>query len=120
MTKAMDYFDLARRPRLARARRSPDVQARFLVLSFTSDWLFPPYQPKEIVAALRATRKQVSYAEIESPYGHDAFLLEPEKMEGIIGAFLSSGARHVRAAQTARGMSGNATARRSARCLRAA
>jgi len=63
------------------------------VLAFSSDWLHPPYQLKEIVGALRATHKHVSYYEVESHYGHDAFLLEREKMEGIIGAFLASGAR---------------------------
>ena len=92
ITRALDYFDLTRRHgTLVRAFR--DVTARFLVLGFSSDWLHPPYQLKEIVSALRATHKHVSYYEVESHYGHDAFLLEREKMEGIIGAFLTSGAR---------------------------
>ncbi len=92
VTRALDYFDLTRtHDNLARAFR--DVKARFLVLSFGSDWLHPPYQLKEIVSALHATYKHVSYFEVESPYGHDAFLLEREKMEGIVGAFLASGAR---------------------------
>jgi homoserine O-acetyltransferase len=92
ITRALDYFDLTRRHgSLVQAFR--DVTARFLVLGFSSDWLHPPYQLKEIVSALRATHKHVSYYEVESHYGHDAFLLEREKMEGIIGAFLSSGAR---------------------------
>ena len=69
-----------------------DVQARFLVMGFSSDWLHPPYQLKEIANALRATHKHVSYYEVESHYGHDAFLLEREKMEGVIAAFLASGA----------------------------
>jgi len=92
ITRALDYFDLARaHDSLTTAFR--DVKARFLVLAFSSDWLHPPYQLKEIVSALRATHKHVSYYEVESHYGHDAFLLEREKMEGIIGAFLASGAR---------------------------
>ena len=92
ITRAIDYFDLTRRHgSLVQAFR--DVTARFLVLGFSSDWLHPPYQLKEIVSALRATQKHVSYYEVESHYGHDAFLLEREKMEGIIGAFLASGAR---------------------------
>jgi len=92
ITRALDYFDLTRRHgSLVQAFR--DVTARFLVLAFSSDWLHPPYQLKEIVTALRATHKHVSYYEVESHYGHDAFLLEREKMEGIIGAFLASGAR---------------------------
>jgi homoserine O-acetyltransferase/O-succinyltransferase len=92
ITRALDYFDLMRQhASLVEAFR--DVRARFLVLAFSSDWLHPPYQLKEIVSALRATHKHVSYYEVESHYGHDAFLLEREKMEGIIGAFLASGAR---------------------------
>jgi len=92
ITRAIDYFDLTRRHgTLVQAFR--DTSARFLVLAFSSDWLHPPYQLKEIVSALRATHKHVSYYEVESHYGHDAFLLEREKMEGIIGAFLASGAR---------------------------
>ena len=92
ITRALDYFDLARaHDSLTTVFR--DVKARFLVLAFSSDWLHPPYQLKEIVSALRATHKHVSYYEVESHYGHDAFLLEREKMEGIITAFLASGAR---------------------------
>ncbi len=91
ITRAIDYFDLTRRHgTLVAAFR--DVKSRFLVMGFSSDWLHPPYQLKEIVSALRATQKHVSYYEVESHYGHDAFLLEREKMEGIIAAFLSSGA----------------------------
>ena len=92
ITRAIDYFDLTRR-RGTLVQVFRDVTARFLVLGFSSDWLHPPYQLKEIVSALRATHKHVSYYEVESHYGHDAFLLEREKMEGIIGAFLASGAR---------------------------
>lgn len=92
ITRALDYFDLARQHgSLVQAFR--DVKARFLVLGFTSDWLHPPYQLKEIVGALRASHKHVSYYEVDSRFGHDAFLLEREKMEGVISAFLSSGAR---------------------------
>jgi homoserine O-acetyltransferase len=92
ITRALDYFDLSRRHGdLISAFR--DVKARFLVMSFSSDWLHPPYQLKEIVSALRATHKHVSYYEVASHFGHDAFLLEREKMEGVIGAFLASGAR---------------------------
>ncbi len=92
ITRALDYFDLTRKhSSLVDAFRH--VEARFLVLAFSSDWLHPPYQLKEIVSALRATHKHVSYYEVESHYGHDAFLLEREKMEGIIAAFLDSGAR---------------------------
>ncbi len=92
ITRALDYFDLTRQHgSLVQAFRG--VRARFLVLGFTSDWLHPPYQLKEIVSALRASHKHVSYYEVESHYGHDAFLLEREKMEGVVAAFLASGAR---------------------------
>lgn len=92
ITRALDYFDLTR-AHGSLVRAFGDVTARFLVLAFSSDWLHPPYQLKEIVSALRATHKHVSYYEVETTYGHDAFLLEREKMEGIIAAFLASGAR---------------------------
>lgn len=92
ITRALDYFDLTR-AHGSLVRAFHDVRARFLVLAFSSDWLHPPYQLKEIVGALRADRKHVSYYEVETRYGHDAFLLEREKMQGIIAAFLASGAR---------------------------
>jgi homoserine O-acetyltransferase len=87
ITKAMDYFDLAQpsgdlRKELARAR------AAFLVISFSSDWLFPPDMSKEIVSALRRNNADVSYAEIKSDYGHDAFLLEVESLGRLIVNFL--------------------------------
>ncbi len=83
ITKAADYFDLQKKfGSLEKAFEN--VRAKFLVASFTSDWLFTPAQSKEIVNALTANRKEVSYCDIKSPYGHDAFLLEPE----ILGRFL--------------------------------
>jgi homoserine O-acetyltransferase/O-succinyltransferase len=92
ITRAIDYFDIARgRRSLVDAFR--DTTSRFLIMAFSSDWLHPPYQLKEIASALRATHKHVSYYEVSSGYGHDAFLLEREKMEGIVSSFLASGAR---------------------------
>jgi homoserine O-acetyltransferase/O-succinyltransferase len=92
ITKALDYFDLTRGyDSLADALRRS--KARFLVMAFSSDWLHPPYQLKEIVSALRSIHKHVTYYEVDTHYGHDAFLLEREKMEGVVGAFLSSGAQ---------------------------
>ena len=77
ITKAIDYFDLANgHGSLVASFR--DVQARFLVISFSSDWLYPSYQAKDMVRALRANNVDVSYCEISSSYGHDAFLLEEE------------------------------------------
>ena len=88
ITKAIDYFDLANGDQvLALAFRG--VEARFLVISFSSDWLYPPYQSKEIVKALKANNADVSYCEIPSSYGHDAFLLEEEAQTHIIRSFLA-------------------------------
>jgi homoserine O-acetyltransferase len=94
MTKAMDYFDLrGDAPTLADALR--DVRARFLVLSFSSDWLFPTASSLDLVTALQAVDAEVAYAEIPSRYGHDAFLLEPEAQHRLIAPFLSRMAEEV-------------------------
>lgn len=88
ITKAIDYFDLANgHGALSAAFR--DVKARFLVISFSSDWLYPSYQSKEMVRALKANGVDVSYCEIPSSYGHDAFLLEEEAQTQLIGGFLA-------------------------------
>lgn len=87
ISKALDYFDLSQgHESLTAALR--DVQARFLILSFSSDWLYPPYQSREVVSALKRNAKQVSYCEITSDYGHDAFLLECDQETGLIHDFL--------------------------------
>lgn len=64
--------------------------ARFLVLSFTSDWLYPSYQSQEIVRALRNRNRDVAYIELESNYGHDAFLLEVGEQTALIKGFLKN------------------------------
>jgi len=88
ITRAMDYFDLAaRHGSVAAAFRN--VQARFLVIAFSSDWLYPPYQSRQIVSALRANRIHFAYYEIPSNYGHDAFLLEKERISRVIEDFLA-------------------------------
>lgn len=87
ITKALDYFDLGDgNQNLTAALRN--VACKFLVISFSSDWLYPPYQSKEIVSALRRNAIPVSYCEIQSDYGHDAFLLEIDQQTQIIGNFL--------------------------------
>jgi len=89
ITKAVDYYDLgARYGSLREAFK--EVKSKFLVISFSSDWLFTPQQSRQVVDALLADDKQVSYSEINSPYGHDAFLLEPEVLARLIGGFLAS------------------------------
>ena len=87
ITRAIDLFDLAPGcDSLEPAFR--DCRSRFLVLSFSSDWLYPPSQSEELVVALRANGLSVEYHEIKSSYGHDAFLLETEKFEELISRFL--------------------------------
>lgn len=88
ITKAQDYFDMTNETgSLVEAFRG--VKARFLVISFSSDWLFPSYQSKEIVTALRLNGVDVSYCEISSTYGHDAFLLEAGQQAILIKNFLA-------------------------------
>ncbi|MBN2411183.1 homoserine O-acetyltransferase [candidate division KSB1 bacterium] len=88
ITKAMDYFDLTRDfGTLENAFKG--VSAKFMVLSFSSDWLFPTAHSKEIVRALTVNRKKVTFCEIPSPYGHDAFLLRNEYMEKMVTDFLT-------------------------------
>ncbi len=87
ITKAMDYFDLgAGAGSLAQAMEP--ARAKFLVISFSSDWLFTTAESKEIVRALRWNGVDVSFMEITSSYGHDAFLLEAEEITKLIKGFL--------------------------------
>jgi len=89
ITRAMDYFDPDREyGSLNKAFER--TKSRFMIISFTSDWLFTPAQSEEMVNALVAQRKPVSYCNIHSPYGHDAFLLEPESLGRLISGFLST------------------------------
>lgn len=88
ITKAIDYFDLAAPFGGSLERAFRDTRASFLVLSFSSDWLYPPHQSREIVAALEAAGKDVRYHNIRSSYGHDAFLLEEARQTPLIRAFL--------------------------------
>lgn len=89
ITKAMDYFDLSvGHPSLAQAFHSSGT--RFLVLSFTSDWLYPTYQSLETVSALRSRNIDVAFCELKSSYGHDAFLLETKEQSEMVSGFLDS------------------------------
>jgi len=89
ISKATDYFDLERDCG-SLAKAFADVRARFLIVSFTSDWLFTPKQSQAIVNALVANGKDVSYCNIDSPYGHDSFLLEPKTLGSFISGFLDA------------------------------
>jgi len=90
LTRAMDYFDLASIHGSLSAAFSK-CSARFLVASYTSDWLFPSSQSKDIVRALIDARQHVTYRELTSPYGHDAFLIDKElpKLSRIVSPFLA-------------------------------
>lgn len=89
LTRAIDYFDLTDGGEKSLREAFESVKAKFLVVAISSDWLYPPYQSKEIVRALRANDVDVTYAEINSSYGHDAFLLEPGQTKHLVTAFLS-------------------------------
>jgi homoserine O-acetyltransferase len=87
ITKAVDFFDLSRSGSLIESFSG--VAAKFLVISITSDWLYPPYQSQEIVSAMTANGIDAKYEEIRSQYGHDAFLLEEGQLTYLIRGFLS-------------------------------
>lgn len=87
LTKAMNYFNLADSyGSLAQALGRTD--ARFLVTSYDTDWLFPTEQSKEIVAALIAAKRHVTFTELKSPFGHDAFLIELDQLASLVKPFL--------------------------------
>src|SRR5690242_13244369 len=94
ITKAMDYFDLAA-GKSTLAAAFDNTKARFLVLSFTSDWLYPTYQSLETVSALRSRNIDVALCELTSTYGHDAFLVETKEQSEMIAGFLESVHRDV-------------------------
>ena len=88
ITKALDYFDPAAATGGDLALALAPASARFLVISFTTDWRFSPARSKEIVQALLDNGATVSYAEIAAPHGHDAFLLDDSRYHALVGAYL--------------------------------
>jgi len=95
ITRAMDTFDLTQRAALQTLFELN--KARFLLISFTSDWLYPPYQSLEIVKALRGRNCDVAYCNLDARYGHDSFLVEVEQQTEVVGGFLASTFREVTA-----------------------
>ena len=95
ITRALDYFDPARAfggnlsHALARAR------CKFLLVSFVTDWRFAPARSREIVKALLDKQRDVSYAEIDAPHGHDAFLLDDPRYHGVVRSYFESLAAEV-------------------------
>ena len=92
ITRAMDYFDLAAEHGDLLANAFRGTKTRFCVVSFTSDWLYPTQESKEIVQALNAVAANVSFVEVESDKGHDAFLLEEPVMFDCVRGFINAAA----------------------------
>lgn len=88
ITRAIDYFDISYKANGDLTAALQDTKCPFLVVSFSSDWLFPAYQSRELVKALLKNGTPVSYCNIESSYGHDAFLLETDALGNLIRNFL--------------------------------
>ncbi len=87
ITRALDYFDPARAFDGNLSRALARASARFLLVSFTTDWRFAPSRSREIVKALLDNRRDVSYAEIDAPHGHDAFLLDDPRYTGLVRSY---------------------------------
>jgi homoserine O-acetyltransferase len=94
ITRAIDYFDLAARNGGTLAQVFRGTRVRFCVISFSSDWLYPTSESRRIVHALNAAAANVSFAEIQSDKGHDAFLLDEPEFLRVFGGFLSGAAWH--------------------------
>jgi len=103
ITRALDYFDPAAAHDGNLAAALAPARAKFLVVSFTSDWRFASPRSREIVKALLDNRRDVSYAEIDAPHGHDAFLLEDPRYHALVRAYFENVAREVGADRLAAG-----------------
>lgn len=89
ITKASDYYDLVDRDTSCYSLQTiASRRTKFLVISYSSDWLYPTYQAKELVQALKRAGQNVSFCEIEADCGHDAFLLPDERLGTLVGGFL--------------------------------
>jgi homoserine O-acetyltransferase len=92
ITRAMDYFDLAEDHKGSLSTAFEDTKTRFCIVSFSSDWLFPTTENRDIVHALITAAANVSFVEVETDKGHDAFLLDTPEMMKTIQGFLQSSA----------------------------
>jgi homoserine O-acetyltransferase len=91
ITKAADYYDLEKQHGSGSAVKAfAKAKARFLIVSFTSDWLYPTYQSKAMVKAMKKNGLDVSFCEIKAEWGHDAFLLPSERLFTLVKSFLES------------------------------
>ena len=99
ITRALDYFDPARQHGGNLAQALAVARAKFLLVSFTTDWRFSPQRSREIVHALLENRRDVSYAEIDAPHGHDAFLLDDPRYMGVVRSYFDSIAKGLQGGQ---------------------
>jgi homoserine O-acetyltransferase len=90
ITRALDYFDPASAHGGNLSLALAKANAKFLLVSFTTDWRFSPKRSREIVKALLDNQCDVSYAEIDAPHGHDAFLLEDSRYLGVVRSYFNS------------------------------
>jgi homoserine O-acetyltransferase len=90
ITRALDYFDPASECGGNLSLALAKARAKFLLVSFTTDWRFAPARSREIVKALLDNQRDVSYAEIDAPHGHDAFLLEDPRYLAVVRAYFNS------------------------------
>ncbi|MCL4762677.1 MAG: homoserine O-acetyltransferase [Burkholderiales bacterium] len=96
ITKALDYFDPASATGGSLAKALEPAVCKFLVVSFSTDWRFPPSRSREIVKALVDNGRDVSYAEIAAPHGHDAFLLDDAQYHAVVGTYFGRVARELK------------------------
>ena len=90
ITRALDYFDPARKFNGDLTKALAIAKAKFLLVSFTTDWRFSPSRSREMVKALLDNNRDVSYAEIDAPHGHDAFLLDDHRYTSIVRSYFNS------------------------------
>jgi homoserine O-acetyltransferase/O-succinyltransferase len=96
ITKALDYFDPSLKTQGSLARAFTCVESEFLVVSFSTDWRFPPERSHEIVTALMQNNRRVVYAEIDAPHGHDAFLMDDPKYHELVRHYFQRVANELR------------------------
>ena len=101
ITRALDYFDPARSHDGDLTRALAVAKARFLLVSFTTDWRFAPARSREIVKSLLENNRDVSYAEIDAPHGHDAFLLDDPRYMGVMRSYFEGIARELNTTERA-------------------
>jgi homoserine O-acetyltransferase len=97
ITRALDYFDPARHHQGDLSAALAKTQAKFLLVSFSTDWRFSPARSREMVKALLDNHREVSYAEIDAPHGHDAFLLDDPRYLALVRSYFERIARELHA-----------------------